>query len=683
MSLPALSRRTTLVAAACGAIAAVMMLLAVYNAGLHRRSVTLSRFQTAFHRLDAARYRALTARSESALRQAELHIDEAHLLARSAPGGLSDSLQRHVAAFERAFGDLAAAYRSRGIDEASGIEGAFRRKAHAIEAAVASEPQAKIALLEMRRSEKDYIMRRHPRYIARVRVYADSLRASVDPGSHLDTLTAIYVSGFESLASSFDAIDRAEARLSATEQAVNRFVAAEIRQGETKSTRVVAGLLVVLSVGIVGAFSAARFLRATVFLPMRRLGRFASKLGSGEAPAALSPMAFRETDVIRASLERSSEHVAAQRAAESKARTSALFLRSIMQSMAGALIVVDRQGCIRLVNPRMADHVGLSPEMLIGRPAAHVFDPEDEHWQNTLDRVLQGGVVDLGDRSSIHRGTGDMIWFTGTASPIFDDDGVVQYAVYSLSDLTDRKRAEIALAQANEEAEGMARLKSALLDNLSHELRTPLSAIIGYSELLLLEAEGDHLEFAQAIHDSGEHQLALLTSLLNYSQAVAGRFSSLEHSVDAAVPVLEAADSLRDAACAKGLLLQLDTSSPLFVRSDESMLREITRQLTDNAIKFTDAGTITVRLRRHADGQRAVLEVEDTGYGIAAEFQAHLFDDFVQQSVGLQRTHGGLGLGLALVNRYVDHLGGTIAVASEVGAGTVITVTIPLDVLAI
>ncbi len=102
----------------------------------------------------------------------------------------------------------------------------------------------------------------------------------------------------------------------------------------------------------------------------------------------------------------------------------------------------------------------------------------------------------------------------------------------------------------------MARLKSALLDNLSHELRTPLSAIIGYSELLLLEAEGDHLEFAQAIHDSGEHQLALLTSLLDYSQAVREDFLASSRLVDAVVPVLGRSNRSATLPELKRLLLQ-------------------------------------------------------------------------------------------------------------------------------
>jgi PAS domain S-box-containing protein len=681
MSRPTLSTRAAALALVSVASIALTAALALYSASLHRENVALGRFQAAFHRLVAASHAAPEPRTEAAFRAVDAHVLEARAaLDEVRSDALRTRLSDEVAAFERAFAVMEGAHRQRGIDEDSGIEGTFRRNAHAIGAAVRGQPTLRTALLEMRRSEKDFIMRRDPAYIARVRAYADTLRAALGQSGlgeaerdRLAVLTDSYVTSFESLAVSFDTIDAARGALVEAERDIEAYVAARIEASQRNSSWALAALLAVLVAGIAGALIAASFLHRHVLRPLRQLGGAAERIGQPGAAAGVAPMAFHETNALRVTLERSAHHVAAQRAAEANSRTAARFLRSIIGGMAGGLIVTDREGHVLMANPVVAALAGRSADDFVGLRVPDVLPVDAALHRSTLGRVFGGESVDLGDRSFAHpSGT---IWYTGTASPIADDQGHVQYAVYALVDLTERKRHEIELAHAQREAEGVARLKSALLDNLSHELRTPLSAIIGYSDILMLEAEGEQLEFAHAIREAGQHQLRLLSDLLDYSQAAAGTLPPPSAASDLREAVWSAIRPARALAERKGLAFEVDLPGAAPIRADGSALRSIAAKLIDNAVKFTSEGGVSVRLS--VDAGHARLEVEDTGPGIDAAFRPFLFDEFRQQSGGLQRAHGGLGLGLALARRYAEHLGGQISYTSEPGVGTTFVVELP------
>ncbi len=249
----------------------------------------------------------------------------------------------------------------------------------------------------------------------------------------------------------------------------------------------------------------------------------------------------------------------------------------------------------------------------------------------------------------------------------------------------DRIDREQELVHAKETAEEASKLKSAFLANMSHEIRTPLTSIIGFAEAI-----GDHLpaptaeetntnvsHFASLIEKSGRRLLETLNSVLDFSQLEAGSLELNRTYVDLAHEIEETLNVFRPRAREKDVTLSMDVSPQLpTAYVDEAAVRRVLRNLMNNAVKFTDpGGTVTVRAQPLEEWVQ--IDVEDTGIGIDSEFLPHLFDAFEQESTGSRRAYEGSGLGLAVVERLVTLMQGTIEVDTEKGEGTVFTVRLP------
>jgi PAS domain S-box-containing protein len=245
-----------------------------------------------------------------------------------------------------------------------------------------------------------------------------------------------------------------------------------------------------------------------------------------------------------------------------------------------------------------------------------------------------------------------------------------------IMDITSQKEAEEELMAAKEEAEEMSRLKSAFLANVSHEIRTPLTSIIGFAEILAEEVPAAHEGEAEKIVRSGRRLMRTLDSVLDLSMIEAGEFSLDCRPFDLAAEVRQRTDLLRPTAERKGLDVTVDVPDPgIEVHLDPNCLDRILTNLLTNAIKFTESGEVAVAARPTEEG--VVVEVQDTGIGIGADFRPQLFEAFKQESGGLQREHEGTGLGLSITKELVDLMEGTIAVESQKGEGTRFTVCFP------
>ena len=222
------------------------------------------------------------------------------------------------------------------------------------------------------------------------------------------------------------------------------------------------------------------------------------------------------------------------------------------------------------------------------------------------------------------------------------------------------------------------RLKDSFLANMSHEIRTPLTGILGFAQVLSTEVDDSQRELVTFIQEGGKRLLNTLNSVLDLAQLQANAIELHEFPMDVCTEVHNSALLLEPMARMQGLDFVVEVpEEPVVSVLDQRCLNRIVSNLVSNAVKFTDAGTITVQVAREKED--ALIRVVDTGVGISDQFIPFLFDEFKQESTGLSRSHEGSGLGLAITRRLVELMHGSISAQSEKGAGTTFTVRFPLS----
>jgi protein-histidine pros-kinase len=326
----------------------------------------------------------------------------------------------------------------------------------------------------------------------------------------------------------------------------------------------------------------------------------------------------------------------------------------------------------------MALLTGCTREELAGSPFKNYFT-DQRRAEDGIRLVLREGKVtnyELTARSKVGR----EIVVSYNATTFNDRDGKLQGVFAAARDVTERKRFEQTLQEKNVELENANFAKDRFLASMSHELRTPLNAIIGFTGTMLMKLPGplndDQEDQLRTIDGSATHLLSLINDLLDLAKIESGKVELRREPVVCQGVVREVITALRPMAEAKGLSFEAELPpDDLAVLTDRRALTQILLNLTNNAIKFTEQGAITLELkRRHLDGQlQTEISVIDTGIGIREQDQARLFQAFEQVNGAGRERHQGTGLGLHLSQKLAGLLGGHIRFHSEYGKGSTFT----------
>lgn len=245
----------------------------------------------------------------------------------------------------------------------------------------------------------------------------------------------------------------------------------------------------------------------------------------------------------------------------------------------------------------------------------------------------------------------------------------------------DRRRAEAALREARDAAEEASLAKSRFLAVMSHELRTPLTGILGYAELMQAGIGGQlsakHSHYVGRLVWSASYLISLIEGILTFSRADAGRDQPRLEDIDLTELARDAITVVEPLATTRGLRIRLDApDTPLRIRTDPGKLRQIVLSLLGNAVKFSEQGTIELRLSVESDG--IAVRVRDEGFGIPSDDLDRIFEPFTQLENGGRTPVAGTGLGLSVCRTFARLLGGSIDVVSSLGRGSTFTLRLPL-----
>jgi len=346
-------------------------------------------------------------------------------------------------------------------------------------------------------------------------------------------------------------------------------------------------------------------------------------------------------------------------------------LRALVDGVADALVAVDAQGRIVSFNPAASMLFGLGSRDAIGASLATLIPAYASVATGTMN-VLETDGVDRNGRTIPLE-----LAFGGVDA----SDAMTIVA----RDITQRKRAELAIAGARDRAIEAARVKAQFLATMSHEIRTPINAVIGMTELLI---EGDltteQREYSETVQSSAQALLGIINDILDFSKLEVGRLAIDTIPFSPIEAVEAAADILASNARKKRLSLvtYVAPDVPPLLVGDANRIRQILLNLIGNAIKFTASGNVVVRCsvdRPEGDFTVVRFSVSDTGIGVSPENVAKLFAPFAQAEGSTSRRYGGTGLGLSISKQLVELMDGEIGVESRPGAGATFWFTARLE----
>lgn len=405
--------------------------------------------------------------------------------------------------------------------------------------------------------------------------------------------------------------------------------------------------------------------------------KFAKHIGFKSGEQLRIGRTSRELETLGHALNRSSARLHEQELAIQKGIEDLERLAAFPEHSPDVMLSVNFQGKLQYINPYGQN---LLTKMGIQKEDIHSLLPQN--FLALLEKFQQDGET-LREIEDEYAGF-TFIW---SFAPILKLNLLHCYGI----DITARKQAEEQARNAlieKGEAEIASQAKSMFLANMSHEIRTPLTAIIGFSEALLdvNQSMAERFEGIQIINRAGQHLLTIINDILDLSKIEAGRLEAERVPVQLFSPVEEVSTLARLQADSKGIGFAVEPVFPLpkMVLSDPVRIRQILFNLISNAIKFTEQGSVILRISFDKVAEELGLAVCDTGIGISPEQLSRMFQPFSQADTSTTRRFGGTGLGLVLSKQLAEMLGGTITVTSTLGVGSCFYFTLktgPVDSL--
>ncbi|KAA0254426.1 MAG: PAS domain-containing sensor histidine kinase, partial [Chlorobiota bacterium] len=347
------------------------------------------------------------------------------------------------------------------------------------------------------------------------------------------------------------------------------------------------------------------------------------------------------------------------------------------------VVISDPRGIIEYVNAEFTRKLGYDPSDVVGKDTRR-FSLELETDQDFAGRweILLAGKVWSGQLRNRTK-SGEVIWFNLMIAPIKDTSGNVEHFVAFREDITEKVRMFEEVVAAKEKAEEMVKLKSDFLAAMSHELRTPFIGIMGFAEILMSELEDPELQnMAGNILQSSLRIKRTLTGILritelenNHSAIIFPAPVNLAELIDNNISSFSSFFTRRNLTLTKNI--EGVRKNYLL---DKTCMNDIVAHILGNAVNYTENGGVTIDASETVIDDRpgVMIRIADTGIGIPDERQQMIFEEFRQVSEGHSRSYEGSGLGLSIVKKTVEILGGTVKVKSKCGEGSQFTVTIPV-----
>src|SRR5256886_2070816 len=406
---------------------------------------------------------------------------------------------------------------------------------------------------------------------------------------------------------------------------------------------------------------------------LRMLAEGANRFSQGDHAVRIEPEGAPEVGLAAEAFNNMAINIEGLIASLGKSESKNKLLATIVEQSSEAIWTKDLAGIITSWNSGAAGMFGYPPADAVGR-ALNVGESTAEEEEARMQRLMAGEKFSYDARAMTRSGTA--IDIQVAVAPLLDQANQWIGSISVARDVTQHKRSEEALRLAREAAESATHAKSSFLARMSPTIRTPLTAVLGMTDLLLETGlTSAQRKYAETVQRSGQNLLGIINDLLDFSKIEAGKLELENVDMDLRRTLEDVVDLLAERARAKGLELACSIPANLatHVKGDPLRLGQVLTNLVGNAIKFTEQGSVVIRvagLEETAHNVMLRFEVSDTGAGISAAAQSHIFEEFAQGDGSTTRKHGGSGLGLAISRQLVEMMGGNIYVESALGTGS-------------